>query len=90
MCPAGRVIQYPAVNLLMEYTIIGCPTRIGKNVPIEDFEAAIEVGYHVSALVPETMGQLQADLAEKEALGQAKVVLWEDIKKNMPKALTIL
>ena len=48
-----------------------------------------EVGPHISALDPEAMEQLQAEVAEKEALGQAKVVLWEDIKKDPAKELQI-
>ena len=35
------------------------------------------------------MAQLQAEVAEKELLRQAKVVLWDDIKKMLPKALKI-
>ena len=54
---------------------------------MDDFEADIEVGPHVSALDPEAMEQLQSEVMEKEALGQAKVVMWEDIKKDPPKAL---
>ena len=56
---------------------------------MDDLEEAIEVGLHVSALDPEVMKQLQLEVKGKEALGQAKVVLWEDIKKNPPKALKI-
>ena len=48
---------------------------------MEDLEAVIEVGPHISALDPEAMEQLQSEVTEKEALGQAKVVLWEDTKK---------
>ena len=73
----------------MEYVTIGCPTKTGKCWTMEDLEAAIKVGPHISVLDLEAMEKLQAEAAEKEALGQAKVVLWEDIKKNPPKALKI-
>ena len=46
---------------------------------MQDLEEAINVGPHVSALDPEAMAQLQAEVKEKEALGQAKVVLWNNI-----------
>ena len=48
---------------------------------MEDLEAAIEVGPHVSTLDPEVMRQLQAEVAENEVLGKAKVIVWDDIKK---------
>ena len=56
---------------------------------MQDLEDTINVGPHVSALDPEAMAQLQAEVKEKEVLGQAKVVLWNDIKKRLPKALKI-
>ena len=71
----------------MEYATVGYPTKTGKDWTMQDLEEAINVGPHVSALDPEAMAQLQADVKEKEALGQAKVVLWNDIKKRPPKAL---
>ena len=35
------------------------------------------------------MGQLQAEVAEKGLKGQARLILWDDIKNNPPKALKI-
>ena len=43
----------------------------------------------MSALDPEVTGQVQAKVAGKEALGQAKVVLWYDIKNDPLKTLKI-
>ena len=88
MCPAGRALQYPAANLLMDYVTIGCPTKTGKCWPVENLEVAIKVGPHVLALDPEAMDQLQSKVVEKEALGQAKVILWNDIKKYLPLEIT--
>ena len=73
----------------MEYATVRYPTKTGKSWTMEDLEAAIEMGPHVSALDPETMKQLQLKVTEKEALGQAKLVLWEDIKKDSQKVLKI-
>ena len=43
---------------------------------MEDLGEAIKVGSHASAVLdPEAMEQLQMEVAEKEVLGQAKVVL---------------
>ena len=73
----------------MEYATVRCPTKTGKSWTMEDIEAAIKVGPHVLALDPEAMEQLQLEVAEKEALGYIKEVLWEDIKKDPPKILKI-
>ena len=66
MCLAGLAFDHPAADLLMEYATIGCPTKTGKNWTMTDLEDAIEVGPHVSALDPEAMAQLQAEVYEKE------------------------
>ena len=64
MCPAGRALHYLAAKLLMEYDKVRFPTKIGKDWPIQDLEASIEVGPHISVLDIEAMGQLQAEFAE--------------------------
>ena len=69
MCPAGRVLQHQAANLLIEYDTVRCPTKTGKCWSMEDLEAAIEVGPHVLALDPEAMEQLQPEVAEKGSSG---------------------
>ena len=56
---------------------------------MKDLEAATKVWAHMSTLDPEVTEQLQSEVAEKEALGQDKMVLWEGIKKDPPKALKI-
>ena len=52
-------------------------------------QAAIEKGPHASALEPAAMLQLSSEAAEKEAKGQCKIVLWDDIKNNPPTQLKI-
>ena len=71
MCPAGRALCHPAAKSLMEHATVGCPTRTGKDWSIPDLEAQIFVGPHISALDPEAMGQLKAEVTEKESKGQA-------------------
>ena len=85
--PSRARLKHPAADLLMDYATIGCPTKTGKNWTMTDLEEAINAGSHVSALDPEAMEQLQMEVAEKEVLGQAKVVLWEDIKNDPPKSI---
>ena len=77
MCPAGLVLHHPAADLLIEYATVGCPTKIGNNWLMNDLEEAINVGPHVSALNPKVMEQLQSEVKEKEALGQAS---WQQMQ----------
>jgi hypothetical protein len=51
--------------------------------------AAVERGPHSSALDPEAIEQLKIEIAEKERIGQCKVVLWDDIKDNPPEQLKV-
>jgi hypothetical protein len=52
-------------------------------------EAAIERGPHVSAMDPEAMTQLQQEVADKVKKGQAKLILWDEIKDDPPPELKI-
>ncbi len=54
---------------------------------MEQLEAAVERGPHSSALVPEAMKQHAEELEIKIQKGQAKVMLWDDLKKNPPPQL---
>ena len=65
MCPVGLALYHLAVDLLMEYVTIEYPTKPGKCWTMNDLEAAIEVGPHVSALDPEAMEQLQLEVKER-------------------------
>ena len=89
MDPAGPALEHPAAHLLDEYATFGCPANTGKNWTLAELEAAIEVGPHVSAMVPEAMQQLQEEVTSKVANGQVKVFLWDDLKKTMPPKLKI-
>ena len=44
---------------------------MGKSWMIEDLEAAVEVGPHISALDPEAIEQLQSEVAEEEDQGRS-------------------
>ena len=52
---------------------------------IQDIGAAITVGPDVSALVPETMEQLENQVAGSAKRGQKKVMLWNDTKMKPPR-----
>ena len=89
MCPSGLALHHPAAHLLTEYATLGCPTNTGRNWSVREMQAAIDRGPHVSALDPDAMLQLQSEVAEKVSNGQARLVLWHDIKHNPPPELKI-
>ena len=89
MCPQGLALQHPAAPLLSEWAKFGCPAMTGKEWTIKEMEAAIERGPHESALTPEAIQHFAAEATAKVAMGQARVVRWDDIKANPPQQLKI-
>ena len=89
MCPRGLALHHPAASILETYATLGCPTQTGKQWSIDEMQAAIDRGPHISALHPDAIEQLRAEVAEKVANGQARIVAWDDIKDNPPPELKI-
>ena len=79
MCPTGLALDHPAAEVLLDYAHGGCPVQSGADWTVQMMTAAIEKGPHTSALDKDAMEQLQTEVAEKVKVGQAKVVLWDDI-----------
>ena len=55
MCPAGLATLHPAGDLLLDCVMKRCPANMGRPWTLEEMEAAVEKGPHVSALQPEAM-----------------------------------
>ncbi len=89
MAPWGQALHYPAGPLLQEWELYGCPTHTGKEWSREEMSAAIERGPHQSALTADAMMHFAHEIKEKVNAGQAKVVLWDDIKDSPPPQLKI-
>jgi hypothetical protein len=89
MCPSGLALHHPAAGHLLAYATGGCPTNTGRNWTLQEMEAAIRRGPHVSAMEPPAMAQLAKEIAEKVENNQARVVLWDDIRKSPPPNLKI-
>jgi hypothetical protein len=49
----------------------------------------VERGPHQSSLTPEALAHFSEESIKKVKAGQAKLVLWEDIKENPPSQLKI-
>jgi hypothetical protein len=89
MCPSGLAAHHPAAETLLQYATGGCPVNTGRPWTIQQMQAAIDRGPHISALAPDAAKQLDLEVAEKVAKGQARLIKWSDIKHNPPKNLKI-
>jgi hypothetical protein len=89
MCPTGIATSHPAGAFLAEWATMGCPTRTGRPWTKEETWEAVERGPHQSALSPEALAHFAEESAAKVKAGQAKLVLWDDIKDNPPTQLKI-
>ena len=89
MCPSGAALGHPAAPTLAEYATKGCPVRTGRQWTRAEIEAAVERGAHQSAKSDECMAQLKAEAEDKDRRGQARIILWDDIKKNLPPQLKV-
>lgn len=87
--PRWRARQHPAAPLLLEYARRGCPVDVGRDWTLEELEAAVERGPHASALAPDAIAQIQLEAREKEQQGFAKIYRWDELKRNLPRALKL-
>ena len=89
MCPAGIAMSHPAGELLSEWSQLGCPTKTGRLWSKEEMWEAVARGPHQSSQSIEALAYFAAESAEKVKVGQAKLVLWDDIKHDPPPQLKI-
>jgi len=74
---------------LLEWSKMGCPTKTGRPWSKEEMWEAVARGPHQSSRSTEALAHFTAESAEKVRVGQAKLVLWDDIKGNPPPQLKI-
>jgi hypothetical protein len=89
MCPAGIATLHPAGELLSEWSQLGCPTKTGRLWSKEEMWEAVARGPHQSSQSIEALAYFAAESAKKVKVGQAKLVLWDDIKHDPPPQLKI-
>ena len=89
VCPRWRAEEHPAAHLLREYAETGCPVDVGEDWTLEQLEAAVEKGPHVSALEDDAIDQIQVEAREKETQGFAKIYKWEELKQRLPAKLKL-
>ncbi len=89
MAPQGLTLRHEASELLAEWAQLGCPTRTGRDWSLAEIQAAIDWGSHQSAQEPDAIGHFAEEVPSKVNRGQARVVLWDDIKSNHPRQLKV-
>ena len=62
---------------------------VGEDWTLEQLEAAVARGPHVSARVPEAIEQIQVKAREKVAQGFAKIYKWSDLRRKRPNKLKL-
>ena len=90
MCPAGIATSHLAGELLSEWSQLGCSTKTGRPWSKEEMWEAVALGPHQLSQYTKALAHFAVECAEKVRVGQAKLVLWEDIKDNPPPQLKIL
>ncbi len=87
MCPQLIATSHSAGKLLAEWAQLGCPTQTGWPwLKLEMWEA-VDRRPHQSSLSPKAIAHFKAESKEKVAAGQARLVLWDDIKDDPPPEL---
>jgi hypothetical protein len=89
MAPQGLALHHEAAGVLAEWETMGCPTCTGCDWTLAEIQAAIDRGPHRSALEPDALCHFTDKVQVKVAKGQARVVLWVDIKGNHPQQLKV-
>jgi hypothetical protein len=89
MCPRNLAMHHPAAATLLQYATGGCPVKSGSPWTKEEIIAAIERGNHISAQQPEAIAFHMAQVEEKVKNNQCRIVLWDDIKDNIPPQLKV-
>ena len=87
--PRWRAEAHPAAPLLRQYASRGCPVDVGRDWTLEELEAAVARGPHQSSREDDAIAQIQVEARQKERDGFAKIYLWEELKKNLPKKLKL-
>ena len=75
--------------MLAEWATLGCPTKTGQPWKKEEMWEAAVRGLHQSALSPDALQHFATEAEQKVCMGQAKLVLWDNIKDNPPRQLKI-
>ena len=90
MALQGLALKHEAANILCKWEHFGCPMAAGWDWALAEIQAAIDRCPHKSAHELDAIAHFAQEVTDKVTKGQARVVLWEDIKANHPRHLKVL
>ena len=80
MYSRGRAAAHPAGPILLEYSWNGCLMDVRRHWSKTEVFAAVEQGRHISALAPEVVEIMHAEVADKAREGYVTVMYLDEIK----------
>ena len=89
MRPRGLALVHEAGPLLMRYATMGFPAKCGRPWTLEELDAAVEKGPHLSAREPGAAEQFCKEAGEKAAQGFCRIVKWKALRRDPPRDLKI-
>ncbi len=73
-----------------EYATYGCPPKTGAPWKKEKIWEAVLRAPHTSAMSAEALEHFRVEAEKKVKCGQAKIVLWDEIKDTPPPQMKVL
>ena len=89
MCLSGLEVHHPTYETLLKYATGGCPIKTGRYWNKEEIHVAVIRVPHESALADDTIAHFTAEAKGKVASKRASLVLYYDIKGNIPKQMKV-
>ena len=81
MRPRGVALEHEAGPLLLRYPTMGCLAKCGRQWTLEELDAAVEKGPHLSAREPGAAEQFRKEAGEKAAQGFCQIVKWKALER---------
>jgi hypothetical protein len=88
MSPSACVDFHPFAETLKRWET-GVPVECGKDWAWETIQAAVEKGAHKSAMTPESIALIEADVAYQVQAGYAEIITWDELCRLRPKNLKV-
>jgi len=89
MRPHPSIDHHPTFPILLHYATHGCPVDCGEPWLLPHLDAAVKRGAHPSACTPDAQACLRKETFDKVQQGQAKLIPWAVLRKNLPPNLKI-
>jgi hypothetical protein len=89
MAPPVWALNHLAVDMLLKFSMKGCPIKTWPKSTLEMWNVALAKGAHPWAMDSVASQQLQKESLEKAEQGFCQLVPWDSIKANPPRKLKI-